>query len=143
VVVREARDREETDAALELRRRVFCEEQGVTPEADRDGRDGEAIHLVAVEGPVVIGTCRLLIDGDRARLGRMAVEAERRGRGIGAALLDAAERASLRAGARHVTLHAQAGAERLYARGGYEPRGERLLEEGIEHVRMEKCLSSG
>jgi len=115
----------------------------VTPEADRDGRDGDALHLVAVEDSIVIGTCRLLIDGELARLGRMAVEADLRGRGIGAELLDAAERASLRAGARRVTLHAQAAAERLYARGGYEPRGERFIEEGIEHVRMEKCLSSG
>jgi predicted GNAT family N-acyltransferase len=120
---------------------VFCEEQGVTPEADRDGRDGEALHLVALDGAVVVGTCRLLIDGELAQLGRMAVEADRRSRGIGSELLDAAERAALRAGARRVTLHAQAAAERLYARGGYEPRGERFLEEGIEHVRMEKCLS--
>ena len=143
MVVRKARDPAEVDAALELRRRVFCEEQGVTPAADRDGRDGEAIHLVAVEGRIVIGTCRVLIDGDCARLGRMAVEAHRRAHGIGAELLAAAEHAALRAGARRVTLHAQAAAERLYARGGYEPRGERFLEEGIEHVRMEKCLSSG
>ena len=90
----------------------------------------------------MVGTCRLLIGGDLARLGRMAVEAGLRGRGIGAELLDAAERAALRAGARRVTLHAQAAAVSLYARGGYEQRGERFLEEGIEHVRMEKCLSS-
>ena len=143
MVVREARDQDEVDAALELRRRVFCGEQGVTPEADRDGRDADAMHLVAVDGRVVIGTCRLLIDGEWARLGRMAVEARLRGRGIGADLLDAAERAALRAGALRVTLHAQAAAERLYERGGYEPRGERFIEEGIEHVRMEKCLSYG
>jgi predicted GNAT family N-acyltransferase len=141
--VREARDRSEVEEALELRRRVFCEEQGVTPAADRDGRDGEALHLVAVEDGAVVGTCRLLLDGERARLGRMAVEADRRGRGIGAHLLEATERAAVRAGARRVTLHAQSAAVSLYARGGYEPRGERFLEEGIEHVRMEKCLSSG
>jgi predicted GNAT family N-acyltransferase len=142
LVVREARDRAEVEAALELRRRIFVDEQGVTPAADRDGRDREALHLVALEGPVVVGTCRLLIDAGLARLGRMAVEADLRGRGIGSELLDAAERVALRSGARRVTLHAQAAAERLYARGGYEPQGERFLEEGIEHVRMEKCLSS-
>jgi predicted GNAT family N-acyltransferase len=142
VVVRQAREREEIEAALELRHRVFCEEQGVAPAADQDGRDPEALHLVAVADGTVVGTCRVLVDGEWARLGRMAVEARLRGHGIGADLLDAAERAALRAGAGRVTLHAQAAAESLYARGGYRPVGERFLEEGIEHVRMEKCLSS-
>ena len=143
MVVRKARDQSEIEAALELRRQVFCDEQGVTPAADRDGRDGEALHLVAIEDGAVIGTCRILVDGGVARLGRMAVQGPLRGRGIGAELLEAAERAALREGADRVTLHAQAAAETLYARGGYEPAGERFLEEGIEHVRMEKCLNSG
>ena len=143
MVIREASGRAEVDAALDLRRRVFCDEQGVTPSADRDGRDGEALHLVALRDGVVVGTCRLLIDGDTARLGRMAVERDLRGGGIGARLLDAAERAARSAGATRVTLHAQLAAESLYARGGYEARGRRFVEEDIEHVRMEKCLSSG
>jgi predicted GNAT family N-acyltransferase len=142
VVIREARDRNEIDAALHLRQRVFCDEQGVSPEADRDGRDGEALHLVALDDGVVVGTCRLLVTGDLAQLGRMAVDPGSRRRGIGTELLEAADRAALRAGALRVTLHAQSAAESLYARGGYEARGERFFEEGIEHVRMEKCLSS-
>ena len=128
-------------AALALRERVFCEEQGVAPEADRDGRDAEAVHVVAFDGGRLVGTCRLLFDGEVARLGRMAVEAEQRGRGIGAELLDAAERAAGRSGARRVRLHAQTAALRLYERAGYEQRGERFLEEGIEHVTMEKALA--
>jgi predicted GNAT family N-acyltransferase len=128
-------------AALALRHRVFCEEQGVTPEADRDGRDGEALHLVAVDGSRLVGTCRLVFDGEVARFGRLAVEPEVRGRGAGAELLDAAERAAVRAGARRVRLHAQTAALRLYERAGYEQRGERFDEEGIEHVTMEKALA--
>jgi len=38
-------------------------------------------------------------------------------------------------------LHAQAAAESLYARAGYVPYGERFIEEGIEHVAMEKPLA--
>jgi ElaA protein len=66
---------------------VFHGEQGVSPAADRDGRDPEATHVVAVDGGRVVGTCRLLLRGVRARLGRLAVEPELRRRGIGAALL--------------------------------------------------------
>ena len=71
----------ERDAALALRHRVFCEEQGVAVDLEADGRDGEALHVVAVSDGAVVGTCRLVLDGDTAKLGRMAVEPEARGRG--------------------------------------------------------------
>ncbi len=97
--VRTARTDAELAAALDLRERVFCGEQGVSREADRDGRDGEALHLVAVEEDRVLGTCRLLFRGRIARLGRLAVEPEARGRGIAAAILVEADRRALAAGA--------------------------------------------
>src|SRR3954447_14984495 len=81
----------EREAALGLRYRVFCEEQGVALDLEADGRDGEALHLVAVADGAVVGTCRLVLDAGTAKLGRMAVEPAARGRGIGAALLVGAE----------------------------------------------------
>ena len=84
--VREARSEDEVTEALALRSRVFCGEQGVSFEADQDGRDPEATHIVAVDDGAVIGTCRLLFRGPVARLGRLAVVAERRGDGIAAAI---------------------------------------------------------
>ena len=70
--VRHARDAAEVRDALDLRERVFCGEQGISPEAERDGRDEEAIQVVAVDGGTVVATCRLLVDGSFARLVRMA-----------------------------------------------------------------------
>ena len=46
--VRRPRDEDELAAALALRRDVFCGEQGVTFDGDRDGLDDEALHLVAI-----------------------------------------------------------------------------------------------
>jgi predicted GNAT family N-acyltransferase len=112
----------------------------VRVEADRDGRDGEALHLVAVREGAVIGTCRLVFDGPVARLGRMAVEADLRGQGVGAALLEEAERCALEAGSERIDLHAQTPAIPLYARHGFEQRGDLFVEEGIPHVSMEKLL---
>ena len=139
--MRRARTPAEVDAALELRHRVFVDEQGVNPEADRDGRDGEALHLVAVRGERLVGTCRVIVEEGVGRLGRMAVEPELRGGGIGAELLGEAERASSAAGAGRMRLHAQLSARSLYERAGYEPAGEVFLEEGIEHMTMEKPLA--
>jgi predicted GNAT family N-acyltransferase len=141
VDVRPARDRAEIDQALALREQVFCVEQGVELAADRDGLDDHAIQIVAVDAGRVIGTCRVLVECGVGRLGRMAVEAGARGRGVGQAILAAAERSARDAGARLMRLHAQRYVEDLYAAVGYTPYGEPFVEEGIAHVSMEKPLA--
>jgi predicted GNAT family N-acyltransferase len=120
---------------------VFIGEQGVSAAADRDGRDPEAMHIVAVDGGQVVGTCRLLFRGRVARLGRLVVEPERRGEGIAAAILAEADSAALQGGADSIALHAQTYAIDLYLDAGYEERGPAFVEEGIEHVAMEKRLA--
>ena len=97
--MRRAQSDGELEAALELRERVFCGEQGVSVEADRDGRDHESVHIVAVSDERVIGTCRLLFCGGVARLGRLVVEPELRGRGVAGAILREADRVALAGGA--------------------------------------------
>ncbi len=89
----------------------------------------------------MIGTCRVLVDDGVGRLGRMAVEAPSRGRGLGAAILAAAERSARDAGARLMRLHAQRYVEDMYRAAGYAPYGEPFVEEGIPHVSMEKRLA--
>lgn len=139
--IRPAADMAEREAALALRHRVFCDEQGVAEELEVDGRDGEALHVVALHEGAVVGTCRVVFEGGTAKLGRMAVEPWARGRGIGAELLAGAEREAQAAGARRIALHAQAHARDLYARAGFHERGDRFEEAGIEHVLMEKRLA--
>lgn len=139
--VRRPRSDQELEEALGLRERVFCGEQGVSVQADRDGRDSEATHIVAVEGDSVIGTCRLLFRGPVARLGRLAVEPGHRGNGVAAAILGEADRAARDGGAEAISLHAQTYALELYRRAGYTEQGARFVEEGIEHVSMEKRLA--
>jgi predicted GNAT family N-acyltransferase len=139
--VRAASSSSEIDEALELRRRVFVGHQGVTLEADRDGLDPEATHIVAVDGGQVVGTCRLVFDDGLARLGRMAVEDDWRGRGLGAAILAEAEAQARAAGSTRIRLHAQVAARSLYERGGFEVKGEEFMEEGIPHLTMEKLLA--
>ena len=142
VTVRPVHGPAEMDAELALRARVFCEEQGVSVDAERDGRDPDALHLVAVAGERVVGTCRLVIDaGGAAHLGRMAVERSHRRRGVGRAVLLEAERRAREAGARRAALHAQLTAGMLYELQGYAPRGRPFVEEGLDHVAMEKALA--
>jgi predicted GNAT family N-acyltransferase len=138
--VRLARDEAEVAAALKLREEVFCDEQGVPLEADLDGLDDEALHVIASESGELVGTCRIVRDGTTARFGRLCVRRDARGRGLARALLDQAEVQARAAGAQRMTLHAQTSALGLYRRAGYESEGEPFDEEGIEHLRMSRSL---
>jgi predicted GNAT family N-acyltransferase len=139
--VRQARGQRELDAALELRHDVFCVEQGVPEHEELDGRDGDGIHLVAVEGGHLLAACRLLLVGRTVQFSRLAVRADARRRGIATAMLEAADSEARAAGARRLVLHAQTYARALYENAGYRPRGSVFREAGIEHIAMEKELA--
>ena len=124
-------------ACLALRRAVFIQEQGV-PEADEiDGRDGEAIHLLARLDGVPVGTARLLVMGDTGKIGRVCVLPGARGQGIGAALIRAGVEA-FRAtpGVRRAKLSAQVQALGFYAALGFAAVGADYLDAGIVHRDM-------
>jgi predicted GNAT family N-acyltransferase len=139
--VRPARDADEVRAALALRHEVFVVEQQVPLEEEVDAHDATALHLVAVEDGAVVATCRLVMEGATAKLGRVAVAATARRRGIALRLLEESETHARALGARRIALAAQTGALALYERAGYTPYGERFLDAGIEHLMMEKALA--
>ena len=141
IEVRPTRDEAEVAAALALREEVFCGEQGVSLAEERDGRDEEALHLVVVDDGVVVGTCRLLVEGTTVKLGRMAVSRTRRGVGLARALITEAEARARALGAERMELAAQLNAQALYDRAGYDSYGDVFLDAGIEHVMMAKALS--
>lgn len=141
VVLVDPRDRALLDAAFALRHQVFVEGQGVDPALERDELDAIALHVVSIVDEDVVGTGRMLSgDAGSARIGRMAVRADVRGSGVGAAMLRRLERAAIARGYSEIVLHAQAHAAGFYARAGYRPVGERFVEAGIEHIEMRKEL---
>jgi predicted GNAT family N-acyltransferase len=141
VTVRPARDPAEIKQAMDLRVRVFVDEQGVDPAEETDSLDDESVQLVALDEKGVIATCRVRdVGGGDWKLERMAVEPRLRGLGVGVRLLEGAEREARERGAREMVLHAQRRAESFYAANGYVAEGEVFLEAEIEHVRMRKAL---
>ena len=132
----------EMPAVLALRHAVFCEEQGVPVELERDAEDATAVHLVIDDAGAVIGTCRLLGSGEVVRLGRMAVTRSRRGEGLGALLLACAHEVAAEAGAREVELHAQVAVRGFYERAGYTAEGAVRVEAGIDHILMRRRMDA-
>jgi predicted GNAT family N-acyltransferase len=139
--VRPARDAVEVDAAMDLRVRVFVDEQGVSAEEELDALDDDSLQIVGVDEGGVIATCRLRDLGEGEwKLERMAVEQRLRGLGVGGKLLAGAEGEVRDRGAAEMILNAQRQAEPFYAARGYIAEGDTFIEAGIEHVRMRKAL---
>jgi putative N-acetyltransferase (TIGR04045 family) len=143
IPIRWARGPEDVRGAFAVRERVFCEEQGVPREQELDERDADALHLVALdpEGRRVIGTLRLLVDADRAKVGRVAVEREWRRRGIAAQMLELALSRARELGCVRVRLAAQLAATSVYRRAGFAVESEPFEEAGIQHVWMGQTLA--
>ena len=127
------------EAALRaLRSAVFIDEQKVSAELEWDGRDGDCLHVIAADAAgAPIGCGRLLPEG---RIGRMAVLAPARGRGVGAEILRALTDAARARGHAVVELSAQTHALGFYARFGFVAEGGEYLDAGIAHRTMRLAL---
>jgi predicted GNAT family N-acyltransferase len=137
IPIRWTTDPAERAGALALRERVFCGEQGVPAHEELDGLDDEAAHLVALDGGErVIGTLRLLEHGGTAKVGRVAVDAAWRRRGIAQRMLELALQRARREGCSRARLAAQLEAVELYEKAGFAVESGRFFEAGIEHVWM-------
>jgi YD repeat-containing protein len=123
-----------------VRRSVFIDEQGVPESLEWDAFDRRSRHVIAEADGRPIGTGRLLPDG---QIGRLAVLAQWRGRGVGAALLALLLEAARRNGCPQVTLNAQTRAIGFYARFGFRAHGPEFDDAGIPHVRMAMNLEPG
>ena len=138
----------ERTAATALRRKVFCEEQHVFAEDDRDAVDDVAIALVAVSllGVVeddVVGTVRIHADELEADVwwgSRLAVEKSYRRLGaVGAGLIRLAVSSAHARGCRRFLANVQSQNALLFQHMHWRSLGEFELH-GRPHHRMEADL---
>lgn len=143
VRIRWADGADDLSAALAVRVAVFCGEQGVPYEDERDPLDDDAAHLVALggDGERVVATLRLLREDDMARIGRVAVLAGWRHRGIASRMLALAVQRARQEGHARARLAAQIRAKALYEKAGFSIESEPFDEAGIAHVWMGRELA--
>ena len=130
-----------TDIAVcqALRRTVFIEEQGVSETEELDGRDGEAVHVVALDGDDAIGCARMLVADGTGKIGRVCVLKEHRGKGVGEVIMQAMHAEARRLELSRVALGAQLTALSFYERLGYTAYGTVFDDAGIDHKMMERA----
>lgn len=123
--------------ALPIRLAVFVDEQKVPSDREVDEWDIQSLHAVARDRGRAIGTARLLPDG---HIGRIAVERQYRGSGVGSALVQAMLQAAQDRGHRCALLSAQTHAIAFYRRFGFVEEGEPYDDAGIAHIAMRRVL---
>jgi predicted GNAT family N-acyltransferase len=120
-----------------IRREVFINEQ-LVPESDEwDDDDAVSVHALVTLNREPVGTGRLDPGG---KIGRIAVKAVLRGRGIGTLILRQLLHEAYHRGIREPYLHAQMQAVPFYERLGFRIEGDVFDEAGIPHVRMTHAL---
>lgn len=137
IEVRVASFQQESAELYAIRDEVFVREQKVPLELEHDSEDITATHVLAFLDGLPAGTGRILAEG---RIGRMAVLARFRGRGVGQALLVALLDIGRARGMDEVWCHAQLGAIGFYEQAGFAGEGALFQEAGIAHRLMRLAL---
>lgn len=145
-VIRKARP-DDLDALVALENRCFDADRMSQRSYAAALRNPRARVLAATAGRKLVGAAVVLLraDSPAARLYSVAVDPALRGRGLGARLLTAAERAAREAGAAFLRLEVRdrnKTALALYAKSGYGMIGRiaQYYDDGSDAQRLEKAL---
>ena len=139
--------KEELNLGFALRIEVFVKEQNVPIELELDDKDNsvDTIHIGYFLGNILVGVARLIdIDKDVIHIGRVVIDKEYRGQGIGRKLIIGCENIAKQILKKEVIieLSAQIRAEKFYESLGYNRVNDMIyLDAGIEHVDMRKVIN--
>ncbi len=138
--------KEELNLGFALRIKVFVEEQKVPIELELDEKDNSenTVHVGFFDNNKLIGVARLIdLDKDVIHIGRVVIDKEYRGQGIGRELIIGCENIAQQILKRKIIieLSAQIQAENFYKSLGYNRVNNKIyLDAGIEHVDMRKKI---
>ena len=139
--------KEELNLGFALRIKVFVEEQKVPMELEFDEKDNSenTVHIGFFDNNKLIGVARLIdLDKDVIHIGRVVIDKEYRGQGIGRELIIGCENIAQQILKRKIIieLSAQIQAENFYKSLGYNRVNDKIyLDAGIEHVDMRKEIN--
>ena len=127
------------ETCFALRRVVFIDEQGVPEAEEIDDLDPLSLHLLATDKGTSVGTARIYISDNTAKIGRVCVLQSHRGTGLGAALIREALEVS-KGKATTAKLGAQLHALGFYEALGFTATGPVYDDAGIDHRDMVRPL---
>lgn len=139
-MIRIAVSQSDLDQCIQIRRVVFIQEQNVPESIELDEYDASAIHFLMSLGENPVGTARCIINGENAKIGRVAILKEERGKGYGLVLMQFVLDELKRRGIQYAALTSQTHALPFYEKLGFHAKGDVFLEANIPHQYMWKNL---
>lgn len=137
----EVNSQEQFEKCLEIRSKVFIEEQNVAFDLEIDGLDPEALHLLVYCDDVACATLRVLFPNkDTAHIGRVCVLKEYRRHHLGSKMMMYLENILKENKIKHMELGAQCYIVSFYEKLGFKAEGEVFLDADIEHIMMKKDI---
>ena len=127
-------DQTHYETALEIREKVFIEEQNVSRALEVENEDEATYYLLLVDGKPV-GTARWRSTSQGIKLERFAVLPEYRNKNLGTEILKKVLE-DLHDKSDKVYLHSQLKAVSYYRRQGFVKEGEMFVEANIRHYMM-------
>jgi predicted GNAT family N-acyltransferase len=119
---------------LDIRRKVFIEEQNVPEDIEIDEFEQEAVHFLALVDGIPLGTGRLRLKKQYVKFERIATLKEARGSGVGKELMRIMQDyAHAHYPAYVPAMHAQTSAVGFYEKLGWQARGDIFYEAEIPH----------
>lgn len=132
---------------FKLRTEVFVNEQNVPIELELDEKDNSehTIHIGYFNGDELIGVARLIdMDKEVIHIGRVAIDKNHRGEGIGHKLILGCEDIAKNVLNKDFTIElgAQFYAENFYKKLGYNRINNNVyIDAGIKHIDMRKTIT--
>jgi len=139
--IKKVTSKNELEQVLQIRKKVFIEEQKVPVEIEMDEFDETAEHFIAYLDKEPVGCGRIRYNNDFAKLERIAITKNHRKKGYGTQLTNYLIQYCKEKKIRKIVIHSQRYVLDFYRRFGFKIVGEPFDEAGIKHVKMILGLS--
>jgi len=142
ITVKIAETKEEIKEAQKIREEVFIKGQNISPEIELDGLDKTATHFLLYYSEAknkkveLVGCGRLRVVDGNAKLERVAVLKEFRGKHLGQIITKEMIRYAKEKGYKEIYMNAQYYLLDYYKKLDFKEVGKSFEEAGIKHIKM-------
>ncbi len=134
--IRLIKNKKELEEVFKVREVVFIKGQNCPRECEMDGLDDDAEHIIVKNRGKTIGCARVRFLENKAKLERIALLENYRGKGFGREIMNYLIKYCKGRKVEEIFLHSQVYVKDFYKKFGFKPRGKVFLEVGIEHIEM-------
>ena len=134
--IRLIKNKKELYQVFKIREIVFIKGQNVPKRMERDKFDNSSKHIIAISKNKPIGCARIRFVHGKAKLERIAVLKNYRGKGFGKMIVNYMINYCKNKNIKDVVMNSQYYLKDYYRKFWFKPVGKPFMEAGIKHIKM-------